>query len=257
MRLTGISPSIRWECLDDTTPLHSRRIAETEYLNTEQAMLSTHHGWIRLPMKSRSSFEPYPESILPEFRMGLSRGPFSTIPPVATIRGSPYQVTPLTLLIIALRIASASIDRLEQKRNAITKPDFRSDTAHADLIIIDEPFENLDPEAIRTVLEILGERHGEGSTIIVASHIVGGLEKLATHVAILVSGRLVEYGESVNVASKLGGLKLVATATKVSEVTKVVEAKRFCISGNTIVIDVESVEEAEKLRSELGEWVSR
>ncbi len=125
-------------------------------------------------------------------------------------------------------------------------------STNADLIIIDEPFENLDPEAIRTVLEILGERHREGSTIIVASHIVGGLEKLATHVAILVSGRLVEYGESVDVASKLGGLKLVATATKVSEVTKVVEAKRFCISGNTIVIDVENVEEAEKLRSKLG-----
>ncbi len=71
-----------------------------------------------------------PGSIPPEPRVRLSLGSFPTIPLVATMRVSPYQVMPLTLLIIALRTASASIDSLEQKRNAITKPDFRSDTAH-------------------------------------------------------------------------------------------------------------------------------
>ncbi|WP_251209305.1 ABC transporter ATP-binding protein [Acetatifactor aquisgranensis] len=61
-----------------------------------------------------------------------------------------------------------------------------------DLLILDEPINGLDPEGIREVRQLLLTLCEEGKTIIVSSHILGELSKIATHYGIIKEGNLVE-----------------------------------------------------------------
>ena len=59
-----------------------------------------------------------------------------------------------------------------------------------DLLILDEPINGLDPEGTREVRELLLSQ--EGKTLIISSHILGELSKIATHYGIIKEGNLVE-----------------------------------------------------------------
>lgn len=61
-----------------------------------------------------------------------------------------------------------------------------------DFLILDEPLNGLDPEGIkdiRTVIAELNQKHGV--TIMISSHILGELQKTATHYGFLKNGRLI------------------------------------------------------------------
>lgn len=61
-----------------------------------------------------------------------------------------------------------------------------------DLLILDEPINGLDPEGTREVRELLLALSQEGKTLIISSHILGELSKVATHYGIIKEGNLVE-----------------------------------------------------------------
>lgn len=61
----------------------------------------------------------------------------------------------------------------------------------AELILLDEPAAGLDPLARRELYDLVIERLGEGgeTTVVLSSHLVGDLERLADRVAIIDEGR--------------------------------------------------------------------
>lgn len=66
---------------------------------------------------------------------------------------------------------------------------------HPRLLILDEPITGLDPQSAETLLgylKVLTER--DGMTILFSTHILEGLEKLATHVGILDRGKMLATG---------------------------------------------------------------
>jgi ABC-type multidrug transport system ATPase subunit len=63
-----------------------------------------------------------------------------------------------------------------------------------ELLILDEPFNGLDPALFETLQAMLVEEQHRGATILVSTHTISAVEPLATHVAILIEGRLAAHG---------------------------------------------------------------
>lgn len=62
-----------------------------------------------------------------------------------------------------------------------------------DLLILDEPINGLDPEGILEIRQLLKRFNEENRiTMIISSHILGELSKIATHYGIIKDGRLIE-----------------------------------------------------------------
>ena len=74
--------------------------------------------------------------------------------------------------------------------------------AESDLIILDEPTSALDPLAQRTVLEILREVRGRGSTVFFSSHNLPEVERICDRVAMVRQGRLVSIQRIEEVVSR-------------------------------------------------------
>jgi ABC-2 type transport system ATP-binding protein len=64
--------------------------------------------------------------------------------------------------------------------------------ANPDLLFLDEPFEGVDAVTSRVVRDLLLGYVHRGSTVFLTSHVLEIVEKLCTHVGIIVKGKLVE-----------------------------------------------------------------
>ncbi len=62
------------------------------------------------------------------------------------------------------------------------------------LIILDEPFQGLDPVNVQLVKQLIADLRDEGRTILLSSHQLHQVERLADRVALIHRGRIVEYG---------------------------------------------------------------
>jgi len=63
-----------------------------------------------------------------------------------------------------------------------------------ELLVLDEPFNGLDPSHLDELAQIVREEHERGATLLIATHTMSAIEPLATHVAILLDGRLAASG---------------------------------------------------------------
>jgi len=62
------------------------------------------------------------------------------------------------------------------------------------LLVLDEPFEAVDPVSAALIREILQRYVGNGGTVIFSSHVLDVVERLCTHVAILAGGIIQRAG---------------------------------------------------------------
>src|SRR6202040_2880874 len=61
-----------------------------------------------------------------------------------------------------------------------------------DLLFLDEPFEGVDAVTSRVIRDLLAGFVARGSTVFLTSHVLEIVERLCTHVGIIVKGALVE-----------------------------------------------------------------
>ena len=62
------------------------------------------------------------------------------------------------------------------------------------LLVLDEPFEAVDPVSSATIREILQHYAGAGGTVIFSSHVMELVERLCDHVAVIAAGRVLASG---------------------------------------------------------------
>jgi ABC-2 type transport system ATP-binding protein len=67
------------------------------------------------------------------------------------------------------------------------------------LLVLDEPFEAVDPVSASTIREILSRYVVGGGTVIFSSHVMELVERLCTHVAIMVAGQVRAAGPVADV----------------------------------------------------------
>lgn len=73
-----------------------------------------------------------------------------------------------------------------------------------DVLLLDEPMNGLDPNGIIEMRNIIKTLHNRGITIIIASHILEELNKLATDFIFIRKGRIVEKIEASQMEKKCG-----------------------------------------------------
>jgi ABC-type multidrug transport system ATPase subunit len=60
-------------------------------------------------------------------------------------------------------------------------------------LVLDEPFNGLDPALLDGLQSILREEHQRGATLLISTHTMSAVEPLATHAAILLNGKLAAF----------------------------------------------------------------
>ncbi len=60
------------------------------------------------------------------------------------------------------------------------------------LLVLDEPINGLDADGMRIMREVLCDIAKSGATIVISSHILGELEKVATHYGIIKGGKMIK-----------------------------------------------------------------
>jgi len=71
------------------------------------------------------------------------------------------------------------------------------------LLVLDEPFESVDPVAAATVRGILGRFVARGGSVVMSSHVMALVEQCCDHVAVMSAGKVVSAGPIDQV--RLGG----------------------------------------------------
>ena len=88
--------------------------------------------------------------------------------------------------------------------------------APTEVLLLDEPTAALDPEGLRAFYELVEARRKAGGTVFFSSHQLGDVERLADHVAVIVSGTLVAVLTEHELAARLAdrGLMRVRLAAR-------------------------------------------
>lgn len=74
-----------------------------------------------------------------------------------------------------------------------------------EILVLDEPTNGLDPMGIKEVRDFIGRLNSDrGITVLISSHILGELEKIATHYGVISGGKMVDEFQADELASRCG-----------------------------------------------------
>jgi len=80
-----------------------------------------------------------------------------------------------------------------------------------DVLILDEPTNGLDPQGIAHIRELILLIAGQGTTIIIASHLLDEVQKICSHVAVLSKGRKLFDGKVSEVLAVSDSFEIAAS----------------------------------------------
>ncbi len=107
---------------------------------------------------------------------------------------------------------------------------------HAELLILDEPSEGLDPVMTEQMLQSLVRQAADGTTIFFSSHQVAEVEQIADHIIAIEKGRVVLEGSSDHLRQRFRRINLVFDDPPPPEAFQRDGVDRVIIQGRTISI---------------------
>ncbi len=127
---------------------------------------------------------------------------------VAKIKNAPPENIELKLKSVALwerRNSKFSTFSLGMKQRLAIAAALLNDP---EVLILDEPTNGLDPQGIRDIREIIMKIAAQGTTILLASHLLDEVEKVCTHVVVIKSGNMLYCGKVDELSASHGYLEL-------------------------------------------------
>lgn len=106
------------------------------------------------------------------------------------------------------------------------------------LCILDEPTSGLDPLMQKEFFDILKERHGDGATIFLSSHILSEIQKNCSRAAIIKDGSIIALDSMENISKTsakrvvLHGVNKVPESLEVNSVDEGTDSVSFLYKGN-------------------------
>lgn len=76
-----------------------------------------------------------------------------------------------------------------------------------ELLILDEPFDGVDPTGVKVIQDIIGEHKAKGHTVLVSSHLINVLAEATDRTIVMVDGKIVAHHPSRKFEGYFGGLK--------------------------------------------------
>ena len=132
----------------------------------------------------------------PNFPRSLT--PISYLEFVGAVMGMPQEQTKIRLvtLLQAVDMTSAAGQRIEGlSTGMVTRLGIAAALMNdPELLILDEPTSGLDPAGRKQTIELIRELSGRDRTIIIATHILGDVERVCSDVGIISQGRLIYTG---------------------------------------------------------------
>lgn len=90
-----------------------------------------------------------------------------------------------------------------------------------DLLLFDEPTSALDPQGRLEVIEIINRLKEMGSTIVLSTHILSDVERVANRIGIMTGGVLAEEGGLLDILKKYGGEIINLTVRNLTQEDKI------------------------------------
>lgn len=115
-----------------------------------------------------------------------------------------------------------------------------------DVLVLDEPAAGLDPVARRELIDELVEllnRTGGGCTILISSHLISDLERIADTIGIMAQGRLVMTGRTDDLKNTIKRVHMTFPGDRVPPDFRIPGAIRSRVSGPTLTALVQGVDE--------------
>ncbi|MEV6867346.1 ATP-binding cassette domain-containing protein [Streptosporangium subroseum] len=91
------------------------------------------------------------------------------------------------------------------------------------VIILDEPFNGLDPDGIVWMRELLAELAGQGRAVLVSSHLMSELQDVAAHVVVVGRGRAIADTGVAELLAAVSGDRVTLRTTARQEAARVLE----------------------------------
>jgi ABC-2 type transport system ATP-binding protein len=104
------------------------------------------------------------------------------------------------------------------------------------VLLLDEPANGLDPEGIHWVRRLLRSLADEGRAVLVSSHLLGEVARLADDVIVIRRGRFVTHGSVAELTGAVGG-----GAVQVSSLADPTLAQALTAAGAEVVVGPEGL----------------
>lgn len=125
-----------------------------------------------------------------------------------------------------------------------------------EILILDEPTNGLDPQGIHEIRQIIKDIAKNGTTILLASHLLDEVEKVCTHVLIIRNGIKLYSGSVDNMVASNGVIE-VKTDTDIEKLVNVLknyyEVASVNVDGNLVTARLENEISAAQLNKHLYE----
>ena len=125
------------------------------------------------------------------------------------------------------------------------------------VLLLDEPLNGLDPAQRRHMIDVVTRRAAAGCTVLVSSHVLHEVERMAPRVVVLVNGRVVAEGETSGIKALLRDRPQTVRVTTAADPRALASALAGAASTHAVRVHDNTLEIETSDPEQLGQSLSR